>query len=116
MSEVDTVVANLKRALMDGEHFRRLSTIVDLAALRPEQPPFDHAVRTSSMNLAGMAAARQGYDAGRWGALADCPYPMGQDPAQTFLRHAWLAGFSAGRKTPRQPRRPLTHTPVELDV
>ena len=114
-TEVDGIVANMKRAAMDAEYWRRLRPMIPAGLLTPDAPPFTRAVRTSSMNLAAMAAARQGYDAGRWGASTDCPYPMGQDPRQTFLRRSWLLGYVTGEKVdPRPAPRPLEHRPVTI--
>lgn len=115
MSEVDDVVAAMKRAAMDSAYWRTLRDMIPASLLRPELGPFPRAIRTSSTGLAAQAAARQGYDAGRWGTSADCPYPMGQSPAHTFLRRAWLLGFASGLAvTPRPAPRAFAHTPVEL--
>lgn len=113
MSEVDDIVARIKLAAMDEAYWADLRALIP--PLRPDAAPFDRTVRTGSARLAATAAARQGLDAGRWGTSADCPYPMGQSPAQTFLRRAWLVGFASGvAVTPRQAPRPTAHVPVEL--
>ena len=114
-TEVDGIVADMKRAAMDAEYWRRLRPMIPARLLTPDAPMFTRAVATSSMNLAAMAAARQGYDAGRWGTVTDCPYPMGQDPRQTFLRRSWCLGYVAGEKVePRPEPRTLEHRPVTI--
>ena len=114
-TEVDDIVANMKRAAMDAEYWRRLRAMIPAGLLTESAPMFTRAVTTSSMNLAAMAAARQGYDAGRWGTSTDCPYPMGQDPRQTFLRRSWLLGYVAGTNVdPKPAPRTLEHQRVTI--
>ena len=114
-TEVDDIVASMKRAAMDAEYWRRLRPMIPAGLLTADAPMFTRAVSTSSMNLAAMAAARQGYDAGRWGTSTDCPYPMGQDPRETFLRRSWLLGYSVGMTVDPKPEpRPLEHHRVTI--
>ncbi len=113
--EVAEIVAKIKRAALDAEYYRRLKDAVAPVIDNPDVGLFNRPLRTSSWQLAARGAARQGLDAGRWGALADCPYPELESVAQTFLRRAWLLGYAAGRKaTPRPAPGPIAHTPVEI--
>jgi hypothetical protein len=110
MAEVDGV-----RAVLHSEYMRRLRAMIPADLLHEDAPPFTRQVSTSSMNLAAMSAARQGYDAGRWGALADCPYPSATDGRTTFLRRSWLLGYATGSKvTPRSEPQPLDQRPVVI--
>lgn len=102
------------RAVLHSEYMRRLRAMIPADLLRPDVPMFRKQVTTTSMNLAAMAAARQGYDAGRWGALTDCPYPSVIDGRTTFLRRSWLIGYAAGAKVPGQSTQPLDHRPVVI--
>lgn len=115
MTEVDDVVAKMKRAALDSEYWRQLRTQLPATLLHPAAPMFTRKIETRDWRLAAMAAARQGYDAGRWGTPQDCPYPMGRSVEQTYLRRSWLVGFQRGRRVqPRPDRQPLDHQPVEL--
>lgn len=113
MTEVDKIVAGMKRSAMDAEYWRRLRDIVPTFA--PDAPIFDRAIETSSMRLAAMAYARQGFDAGRYTDTPDCPYPAGVSVADTFARRAWMLGYDQGRKvTPRPAPQPVSHRPVVI--
>jgi hypothetical protein len=111
--EVAELVATLKRAAMDSAYMRNLRGIIpDFAA---NAPVFDRTLQTSSMRLAAIACARQGFDAGRYATSSACPYPMGATPWDTFARRAWMVGFTAGQKVdPRPEPRPLAQRPIIL--
>lgn len=116
VTEADDIVAGMKRSALAAEYHRRLVGMIpaDLFA-DPAAPVFAHTVATSSMNLAAMAAARQGFDSGRYGAVTDCPYLGTTDNRHTFLRRAWNIGYAAGIEvTPRPAPRRLDHMPVVI--
>lgn len=115
MTEVDDIVAGMKRSAMRAEYHRRLRVLVRPDEMSADQPVFTRHIETPSMRLAAMAASRQGFDAGRYAEQVDCPYGALVDPATTFLRRAWFMGFTAGRNvTPRPEPRTLEHIPVRL--
>jgi hypothetical protein len=73
--EVAELVATLKRAAMDSAYMRNLRGIIpDFAA---NAPVFDRTLQTSSMRLAAIACARQGFDAGRYATSSACPFRDG---------------------------------------
>lgn len=114
VTEVDEIVASIKRTAMDAEYARRLRVVIGDTLPPDDAPPFTaRPIVTSSATVAARAAARQGFDAGRWGAATDCPYLADQSGPGRFLRRAWFAGYAAGRKvTPRPERRPFAQRPV----
>ena len=116
MTEVDDIVAGMKRSAMHAEYHRRLQAIIRPETLRPDAAVFTRAIVTRNMHLAALAAAQQGFDAGRYTPRGGCPYGELVDPATTFLRRAWFIGYTAGRKvTPRpEPRDQLGHVPVRI--
>lgn len=115
MTEVDDIVAGMKRSAMRAEYRRRLLVLVRPDEMSADQPVFTRRIETSSMRLAAMAASRQGFDAGRYAERVECPYGELVDPATTFLRRAWFMGFTAGRKvTPRPEPRATEHYPVAI--
>lgn len=112
--EIDRIVAGMKRSAMDAEYMRRLREII--GTISPDSGVFNRAIETSSMRLAAMACARQGFDAGRFTTgPAACPYPMGVSVLDTFRRRAWFVGFAQGRKViPRPEPRTFNHHPVVI--
>ena len=112
-AEIDHIVANMKRASMYTRYMRIVEDMIPAAMLRPSRPMFTRQVTTSSMNVAAMAAAKQGYDAGRWAPGPGACIYLGQDGRSVFLRRAWLVGYRAGLEvSPHMSPQPLGHHPV----
>lgn len=115
MTDVDDIVAGMKRSAMHAEYHRQLRAIIRPDTLRPDAAVFTRQIVTRNMRMAALAAAQQGFDAGRYAQQLDCPYGHLVDPATTFLRRAWFIGYTAGRKvTPRPEPRALEHHPVRI--
>lgn len=115
MTDVDDLLARMKRAAIDAEYWRRLRALIPADLFDPTAPTFTRAPETASMRLAAMACARQGFDAGRFADVTVCPYPALESARDTFARRAWLLGFAEGRKvTPRPEPRDLVQRPVVI--
>lgn len=115
-AELDHIVANMKRAAMYSRYIQIVRDMIPPTLLHSGAPMFRQRVATSSMNVAAMAAARQGYDAGRWAPYpaSNCPY-LGLDGRSVFLRRAYFIGYAEGMKVaPRPEPRELDHQPVTI--
>lgn len=110
--DVTRIVSGMKRSAMAAEYHRRLVEIVP--TFDPDAPAFDRPITgRSSMRLVVIAAARQGFDAGRFADSTVCPYQMGAGVLDTLARRAWMLGFDQGRRVePRPAPRPLTQRPI----
>lgn len=114
-AEIDHIVANMKRGAMYTRYMQIVEDMIPTGMLRPSAPMYTKQVTTSSMNVAAMAAARQGYDAGRWHPEPGACLYLGDDGRSVFLRRAWLIGYRAGLAvTPHQQPRELDHQPVVI--
>lgn len=115
-AEIGHIVANMKRAVMYSRYIEIVRDMIPPTLLHPDTPMFTKKVTTSSMNIAAMAAAKQGYDAGRWAPYpaSNCPY-LEHDGRSVFLRRAYFLGYAAGIKvTPRPEPRELDRQPVTI--